>query len=84
MWLEANAPPQWAPMQPVYGSSGATGPVQEPGGAAVNTSNSSQQTYDPTLTWKLAGTIVLALALVFVLQGLGFRFVGSASVGLGR
>lgn len=70
----------WAPPQYVYGSSGAAGPLQNPGPVMTAPSH----TYDQTLTWKLAGTVVLALATVFVLQLMGFRFVGAASVGIGR
>jgi hypothetical protein len=42
---------------------------------------STQQNYDTALTWKIAGTVIGALLLVFVLQRLGFRFVVSAGVG---
>jgi hypothetical protein len=79
---------QWAPPQYVYGSTGGAGPVRSPdpilpaGGASVNTD--SQSTYDGTITTKLAATIILALVVVFVLQGSGFRFVGAATVGFGR
>ena len=78
----------WAPAQYVYGSSGGQGPTRSPDDptaavAAVNTSADSS-TYDTNLAYKLAGTIVLALVVIFVLQGSGFRFVGSAQVGLGR
>lgn len=75
-WLDT-----WAPAQYVFGSAGASGPVRSPdptdGGGAVN----NQQTYDTTLHWKVAGTIIIALATVFVLQQLGFRFVVAAGVG---
>lgn len=37
--------------------------------------------FDTMLHWKLAGTIVLALATVFILQKLGFKFVVAGSVG---
>lgn len=78
----------WAPAQYVYGSSGGAGPVRSPDSgtglaAAVNT-NADSSTYDANLAYKLAGTIVLALVVIFVLQGSGFRFVGSAQVGIGR
>lgn len=80
----------WAPPQYVYGSSGGAGPVRSPdpilaippGGSAVNADG--QQTYDNTITTKLAGTIILALVVIFVLQGSGFRFVGAAQIGIGR
>jgi len=35
------------------------------------------------LHWKLAGTIILALVTVFVLESLGFRFVVAGNVGFG-
>jgi hypothetical protein len=41
-------------------------------------------TYDGTLHYKLAGTIVLALLIVFGLQLAGFRFVGAVNVGFGK
>lgn len=77
-WIELGVPPQF-----VFGSGGAGGPAQtvfaDTGGAPqVNT---TARTYDETLHYKLAGTIILALALVFVLQQLGFRFVIAAGVG---
>jgi hypothetical protein len=83
----------WAPPQYVYGGSGGAGPVRSPdtlagailgsgGGDVVNSGD--QTTYDATLTYKLAGTIILALVVIFVLQGSGFRFVGAAQVGFGR
>jgi hypothetical protein len=76
----------WAPAQYVYGSSGGSGPMRstdDDQGAAVNTT-ATDQTYDATITYKIAGTIILALVVIFVLQGSGFRFVGSAQVGVGR
>lgn len=77
----------WAPAQYVYGSSGGSGPMRSTddntGTAAVNTT-ATDQTYDATITYKIAGTIILALVVIFVLQGSGFRFVGSAQVGVGR
>lgn len=67
---------QWAPAQfvtqPQIGNTEATTPM------ATQATNS---TYDATITWKIAGTIVFALLTVFVLQRLGFRFVVSAGVG---
>jgi hypothetical protein len=72
----------WAPPQYVFASAGAAGPDRSPaGGAAMNAQQ--QSTYDPTLTYKLAGTIVLALAVVFALQASGFRFVAAVNVGFG-
>lgn len=72
----------WAPAQYVFGSAGAAGPVRSPGDEQpVSYGTSTDQTVDTTLHWKLAGTIILALATVFVLQQLGFRFVVAAGVG---
>lgn len=48
------------------------------GAAANNTA------VDTTLHWKVSGTIILALVIIFGLQAMGFRFVTSASVGIGR
>lgn len=39
---------------------------------------------DTTLHWKVSGTIVVALIIIFGLQAMGFRFVTSANVSLGR
>lgn len=68
----------------MFGSAGGAGPARtifaDTGGSQVNTT-STQQTFDDTLHYKLAGTIVLALVTVFVLQQLGFRFVVAAGVG---
>jgi hypothetical protein len=68
----------WAPPQYFFGQSGGSGAVRSPGGDDMNGQN---QTYDSTLHYKLAGTIIGALLLVFVLQQLGFRFVVAAGVG---
>lgn len=65
----------WAPPQYVAGNTGAAGPLK---GLENLVNNSS---YDTTLSYKLAGTIILALTTVFVLQQLGFRFVVAAGVG---
>lgn len=77
-WIDLHAPAQFA-----FGTGGAAGPARtifaDTGDTQVN--SSTQQTYDDTLHYKLAGTIVLALVMVFVLQQLGFRFVVSAGVG---
>jgi hypothetical protein len=68
-WIDS-----WAPAQYVFGSAGAAGPLRSPDqqGPAMN---STAQTYDSQLHWKLAGTIIGALVLVYALQALGFRFV---------
>ena len=77
----------WAPAQYVAGSSGGQGPVRSPdpvtsllGSLGVNANGG---TYDGTLHYKLGGTIVLALLIVFGLQLAGFRFVGAVNVGFG-
>jgi hypothetical protein len=44
---------------------------------------SSSQSYDTTIPHKIAGTVILSLLLVFILQKLGFRFVVAANVGVG-
>lgn len=66
---------QWAPAQfvtqPQLGNTQTAQPM----------ATSTQQNYDTALTWKIAGTVIGALLLVFVLQRLGFRFVVSAGVG---
>jgi len=69
----------WAPAQWVFGSAGAAGPVRSPEQVLVNYGQT--QNYDTTLHWKVAGTIIMALVTVFVLQALGFRFVVAAGVG---
>ena len=65
----------WAPAQYVAGTTGGSGPIRSP------VMNATAQTYDTTLHWKLAGTVILALVGVFVLQALGFRFVVAAGMG---
>lgn len=68
-WLDTGPPAQY-----VFGQGGAAGPQRsifaDTGSTQMNTTN-----YDTTLHWKLAGTIIGALLVVFVLQQLGFRFV---------
>lgn len=71
-WLDTWAPAQFV-TQPQVGN------TQVGGGVAVNTQQSN--TVDTMLHWKLGGTVILALALVFVLQQLGFRFVVAGGVG---
>ena len=41
---------------------------------------------DTTLHWKVSGTILVALVIIFGLQVMGFRFVTSANatIGVGR
>ena len=74
----------WAPPQFVYGSTGGSGPVRstDPGDAVGSYPvNNNGTTYDGTITWKIAGTIILSLVVVFVLQASGFRFVGTVGIG---
>lgn len=73
---------QWAPAQYVFGGTGGAGPVRSPDAdSPTDTAMNQSTTYDQTLHYKLGGTIVLALVLVFVLQQSGFRFVVAAGVG---
>jgi ABC-type uncharacterized transport system permease subunit len=71
---------QWAPSQ--FVTQPQIGDIQVP---TVN-SQSAAQNIDTTLHYKVAGTIILALVVVFVLQQTGFRFVvaASSSAGVGR
>lgn len=71
----------WAPAQYVAGGTGGQGPSRSPDPVDAMNGGGNTQTYDGTLHYKLAGTIVLALVTVFVLQQLGFRFVVAAGVG---
>lgn len=51
------------------------------GGVQVNANNNQ---VDTTLHWKLSGTIILALLVIFGVTAMGFRFVSSANLSLGR
>jgi hypothetical protein len=75
-WLDTWAPSQFV-TQPQLGN---------PEAVPVNSANTASSTYDTTITHKMAGMVILALVLVFVLEKLGFRFVtaGSVSAGVGR
>ncbi len=76
-WLDTGPPAQF-----VFGSGGAGGPARpDPIASLMNNNGQVSQTVDTVLHWKLAGTIILALVTVFVLQALGFRFVVAAGVG---
>lgn len=44
---------------------------------------SNNNTVDTTLHWKLSGTILLALLVIFGLTAMKFRFVTSANLGIG-
>ena len=64
-------------------------PVSAPGdvaaaAVAIAGGAMNDQTYDPQITVKIAGTIILALVTVFILQAAGFRFVGAVNVGVGK
>ena len=76
----------WAPAQYVAGSSGGQGPARSPDPitATLGVLGMNGTSYDGTLHYKLAGTIVLALLIVFGLQLAGFRFVGAVNVGFGK
>ena len=76
----------WAPPQFVAGTGGAQGPERtifaNTGSTQMSSQGqASQQTYDTYLAHKLAAVIIAALAVVYVLQQLGFRFVVAAGVG---
>jgi hypothetical protein len=73
-WLDTWAPAQFV-TQPQIGNT-------QVGGGQVNTTTPSN--VDTMLHWKIGGTVILALALVFILQQLGFRFVVAGSAGMGR
>ena len=79
-FLDTQAPAQWA-TPPAGGGTGATGPVQLTGVGGNVAMNGQGSGYDQNLSAKLAGTIVMALVVVFLLQQSGFRFVVAAGVG---
>lgn len=98
-WLDTASPPQYAYYQgnqPVndpatqgadsgalqQGTSWLQGLFQSVGSVIGVNSNNSQ--VDTTLHWKLSGTVIVALLIVFGLSAGGFRFVSSANVNLGR
>ena len=76
----------WAPAQYVAGSSGGQGPIRSPDpiGSLLGAVGMNGTSYDSTLEYKLAGTIILALLIVFGLQLAGFRFVGAVNIGFGK
>ena len=75
-FLDTQAPAQYA----TGGGTGAPGTFQSIlGGNAPGVSTATS--YDPYLHYRLAGTIIGALILVYVLQQTGFRFVVAAGVG---
>lgn len=73
---------QWAPPQFILGVS-TDAPAQSQAQVAVNP-QANNNSVDTTLHWKVSGTIVVALIIIFGLQAMGFRFVTSANVSLGR
>lgn len=84
-WLDTWAPPQWfyhestnTPPEPAT-SGQDSGVFQNLMSAASNSTG-----FDTTVHWKVGGTIILALVIIFGLQAMGFRFVTSANVALGR
>jgi hypothetical protein len=76
-FLDTQPPAQWA----TGGGTGAPGPYQTTLGGNYIGMNTNSTNYDPNLGAKLAGTIALALIVVFVLQQSGFRFVVAAGIG---
>jgi len=75
----------WAPPQYVAGGTGGQGPLRAPDTTIIGDvlMGNGATTYDGTLHYKLAGTIILGLIIVFGLQLAGFRFVGAVNVGFG-
>jgi hypothetical protein len=89
-WLDQFAPAQWAPFVGPFGASTVYDPATGPGpGPAptppghVMSPHANNTEIDTTLHWKLGGTIILALILIFALERMGFRFVSSANVSAG-
>lgn len=82
-WMDQWAPPQWV-FSPQSSSSQAPGAGDISGSFGVNTTNPTS--VDTTLHWKVGGTVIIALIIVFGLQALGFRFVVGANttMGLGK
>jgi hypothetical protein len=76
-FLDTQAPAQYA----TGGGSGAPGTFQQILGGNIIPAMNQGGTYDQNLSAKLAGTIIGALIIVFVLQQTGFRFVVAAGVG---
>lgn len=73
LWLDQHAPAQWKLGSPVAEAQQAVASVNQQGSV-----------FDTTVHMKVAGTIILGLVVIFGLQAMGFRFVTSASVGLGK
>jgi hypothetical protein len=44
---------------------------------------SQNSSFDTTLHWKVGGSVILALLIVFGLQMMGFRFVVAANTSFG-
>jgi len=66
----------WAPMQ--FVTQPQVGNTDVSGGTAMNAQGN---TVDTTINYKIGGTVIGALLLVFALHYLGFRFVVGAGVG---
>jgi hypothetical protein len=83
-WIDLGPPAQYA-----SGGTGAPGPARSPDDiqlAGLRLPNPApmlmqDQANTVGVHYSVAGTIVLALVVVFVLQQLGFRFVVAAGVG---
>jgi len=75
-WIDTAAPAQW--------QLGAQGQQAEQTASQMMNAAANNTSVDTTLHWKVSGTIILALILIFGLQAMGFRFVTSASIGVGR
>jgi hypothetical protein len=79
LWID-----QWAPSQ--FVTQPQLGNIEAPSIMNTSQQQSAMNTIDTTLHYKVAGTIIFALVVVFVLQQTGFRFVVAASstAGLGK
>lgn len=86
-WIDTWAPPQWiigsgANVPPNAAAGQASTTLQDLGGVVgVNTAGSNA--VDTTLHWKVSGTIILALIIIFGIKAMGFRFVTSANASIG-
>jgi hypothetical protein len=73
-WYQQATPNAWLQL----------GGTQATANTEVSVNSSSNNAFDSTLHLKVAGAVILALALVFAIPAAGFRFVTSATVGLGK
>lgn len=60
-----------------------TDPSQAGGGQALS-GQSNTYSMDATIPHKIAGAVIIALIVIFASQAMGFRFVTSANISLGR